>query len=456
MSFSVNSRGVFPGASDVSGYAFWSDFMNAHGISFYTGTADLQGRTDTQSATVNFPEAGSYKVTCAADNKDFSSMSVAGTSCNVGDLSSSGSTTIVDISSPGDYTVTITIGNENTNVPIVGFGDNPMGMSFTITRGRIDGGTDYVPSSISCPSPTPWSPPVPTCGSPPSVTNSANGINVTKSGNSVTINLSNYANKLTSINFSHQVNSSWTNGLGFNIPEASDIKVNGSDVGGNPYSKSSYSNTDMPSSSTIVLANLDGGDYNYTFNHSSSPGPVPTRTIYTRTCDESTDTVTVDNGDGTFTDTEVTTQICTCPSSSQSYTDLPGNSWPPCPTGVWLVKNGGSEVEWIYSDGDGSYQSQRSTLTVSGTRPIVPATGPITMAIADQSLYIKGMSGGRFSVGSYRQYVNASLTNRLRFRDPVNRESKSELVTNTTDSSYDDDNYAAFSEFRLYAGAEPP
>jgi hypothetical protein len=78
------------------------------------------------------------------------------------------------------------------------------------------------------------------------------------------------------------------------------------------------------------------------------------------------------------------------------------------------------------------------------------------MTVADQSLYIKGMTGGKFSVGSYRQYVNASLTNRLRFRDPVNRESKSELVTNTTDPSYDDDNYAAFSEFRLYAGAEPP
>ena len=455
MSFSVNSR-AFPGASSVSGYAFWSNFMNAYGISFYTGTANLQGRTDTRSATVIFPEAGSYKVTCAADNASFSSMSVAGTSCNVGALSSSGSTTIVNISSPGSYTVTITIGNEDTGVPIVGFGDNPMGMSFTITRDQIDGGTAYVPSPItSCPPPTPWNPSVPTCGSPPSVTNSANGINVTKSDNSVTINLSNYANKLTSINFSHQVNSSWTNGLGFNIAEASDIRVNGSDVGGNPYSKSSYSKNNMPSSSSIVLANLDGGNYNYTFNHSSSPGPVPTRTIYTKTCSESTGTVTVDNGDGTYTDTEVTTQVCTCPSSTQKYTDL-GNSWPPCPTGVWIVKNGGSEVEWVYSDGDGSYQSQRSTLTVSGTRPIVPATGPITMAIADQSLYIKGMAGGRFSVGSYRQYVNASLTNRLRFRDPVNRESKSELVTSTTDPSYDDDDYAAFSEFRLYAGAEPP
>ncbi len=462
MSFSVNSRGVFPGASSVSGYGSWSSFMNAHGISFYTGTEDLQGRTDTQTATVNFPEAGTYKVTCAADNKDFSSMSVAGTSCNVGDLSSSGSTTIVDISSAGDHPVTITIGNEvtrnsdGTEVNIVGFGDNPMGMSFTITRDNIDGGTDFVPSSTSCPPPTPWNPPIPTCGSPPSVTNSANGINVTKSGNSVTINLSNYANRLTSINFSHQVNSSWTNGLGFNIAEASDIKVNGSNVGGNPYSKSSYSRSNMPSSSAIVLANLDGGNYNYTFNHSSSPGSVPTRTIYTRSCSTSTSTVSVDNGDGTSTDTQVTTETCTCIPSIQSYTDFSGNSWPPCPIGVWIVKSGGSEVEWVYSDGDGSYQSQRSTLTVSKTRPIVPDSGPITMAVADQSLYIRGMASGRFSVRSYRQYVNASLTNRLRFRDPVNRESKSELVTNTTDPSYDDDNYAAFSEFRLYAGAEPP
>lgn len=461
MSFSVNSREVFPSASTVAGYAFWSDFMNDHGISFYTGTENLQGRTDTRSASVNFPEAGSYKVTCAADNAAFSSMSVAGTSCNVGSLSTNGFTTIVNIPSPGNYTVTITIGNEvtrnsdGTQATIVDFGNNPMGMSFTITRDQIDGGTAFVPSSTSCPSPTPWRPSIPACGRPPSVTNSANGINVTKSGNSVTINLSNYANKLASINFSHQVNSSWTNGLGFNIDQASDIRVNGSDVGGDPYSKSSYSQN-MPSSSTIVLANLDGGNYNYTFNHSSSPGPVPSRTIYTRFCESITETVTVDNGDGTFTNTEVTTQICTCPSSTQRYTDLPGNSWPPCPTGIWIVKNGGSEVEWIYSDGNGSYQSQRSTLTVSGTRPIVPATGPITMAVADQSLYIKGMVGGRFSVGSYRQYVNASLTNRLRFRDPVNRESKSELVTSTTDPAYDDDDYAAFSEFRLYAGAEPP
>jgi len=403
-------------------------------------TSDAEGSS---SATYNFGQ--NYTFTGSSDTK-------------TEDVRGGAKYTFTHSSSLNDPDQDIQINSSSGNSVSWGFEDGGGSGTTGVGGGNTDGDyndgvitvtfisvtSDYIPDNSVCPTPQPWSNfgVITNCGSPPSLTTSANGINVTKSGNSVTINLSNYANKLTSINFSHSVTSSWNNSLGFNIAEASDIRVNGSDVGGNPYSKSSYSNNNMPSSSTIVLANLDGGNYNYTFTHSSTDGPVPKRDNWNRVCVDVTDP-----------ETQAIFEQCSCNKYEETYT----GTWPPCPKGVWLVKSGGSTVEWVYSDGkDAGYESQRSTLTVSGTRPIVPATGPITMAIADQSLYIKGMSGGRFSVGSYRQYVNASLTNRLRFRDPVNRESKSELVTNTTDPSYDDDNYAAFSEFRLYAGAEPP
>jgi hypothetical protein len=312
--------------------------------------------------------------------------------------------------------------------------------------------TTIPPTTTSCPNPTPWNQlGVPdSCGSPPSTTTSANGINVTSSGNSVTINLSNYVNKLASINFSHSVGSSWSNGLAFNISQASDITVGSTVVPGNPYSKSSYASSSMPSSTTIKLANLDGGNYGYTFTHSSTPGPRPTRINYNLVCTTSTETVTSTDSEGNTVTNDVTTETCVC----TPYTETYAGTWPPCPEGVYIVRTGGSTVEWVYSDGkDSSYSAQRAILTISGTRPIVPLTGPITLAVSDQSLYIKGMLEKRFSVKSYRDYVNSvsSPTNKFRFRNPIDRECLSEVVID-----FDDDSFAAFSEFRSYAGAEPP
>ncbi len=338
------------------------------------------------------------------------------------------------------------------DVPVDG-GEGRLTISLTDSY-VLDGGQPPPIPGQTCPAPTPWNQlGVPdSCGSPPSTSTTLNGINVTASGNNVTINLINYANKLASINFSHSVGSTWSNGLSFSVSQASDIIVGSTELSGLPYSKSAYSNSSMPGSTLIKLGNLDGGNYNYTFTHSSTPAPVPTRTNYTRTCTTSTETVTTTNPDGSTTDTEVTTETCVCTPYTETY---PG-AWPPCPTGVYIVRTGGETVEWVYSDGrDGSYSAQRSTLTISAVRPIVPLTGPITLAVADQSLYINSMPSTRFSVNSYRTYANdpSNPGNKFRFRDPINRQCLSGIVT---DPAFDNDTFAAFSEFRSYAGAQKP
>lgn len=472
MTFSINSRSLFPTAWQVSGYDNWSTFMNLNAISFYVEIDGLQNRSDSASTTVELPEAGSYTVLCSADNpppKAPSSLTVAENSCNIGGISSASSTTI-EIPSPGSYTVSLTIANEPTPAEILQFGDNPMGMAFTITKDPeepeepepppvYDGGTIFVPSTVVCPSPTPWVPDLPpdNCGSPPFGSTSPGGLQLSvneSSPNSIRLTPYGFQDKLVTIQFSHTVESSWTNGFSFNIPEASDIIVNDSDIGGLPYSRQAYTNPSMPGSTGIVIANLDGGENDFIFNHSSQTPDPPTRTIYNKTCSNSSpEEVITTNPDGSTTVTTYIYEICTCPSQTQTY----GGPWPGCNVGVWIIRSSGDEVEWIYSDGRTSdFEGQRVIATVVDSRPIVPLTGPVNLAVANQSLYINEMEGPQFSVNSYRNYVNESLENRLRFRNPVLRESKSEIVTSATDPSYDDDDFAAFSEFRSYAGAQKP
>ena len=135
----ANSRNAgFAGKIDVSGYASWSDFMNANAISFTTSPTNLQGRVDNASVTVNFPTAGSYAVRAAADNGPLSSVTLNGTVCAVGNLDTGGVDTLVSIPAAGDYTLDITIGNQDTGTgPLTTFDENPMGLAFQILTAPI-------------------------------------------------------------------------------------------------------------------------------------------------------------------------------------------------------------------------------------------------------------------------------------------------------------------------------
>lgn len=433
----------------ASGYPDWSSFMNSYAISFTKSVDNLQGRSDSASATVNFPANGTYTVRCAADNAFLSSMTVDGKSCSVGPLTGSGSTTDIEVTA-GPKTVNITIGNENTNVGLELFGDNPMGLAFTIEQKSIDAPPPPIteeenvtndagtkPTVTTPPPPKvpdesvfigagpkpavkPWSDFFPTCAAKPAIQTSSGGMIISENGSSgIKLNLKNYANKLVTLKVVRQGTGAWQNGFEISIPDASDILVNGSPQGGSAYNRNDYTNPNVGSAADIIyLCNLDGGDYDYIFSHSSVPGPRPIRTNYTVKCTDSTADVPVNvsvdrvnykeecttssedvittNEDGTtvittvnttncdwvpFTETvsvpttkKVTTTTCTWVPYPETYT----GPWPHCYEGVGIKKTGGNEVSWCYEDGGGEpFCDQTVTVTVVDTREVIPSTGGI-------------------------------------------------------------------------------
>lgn len=365
----------FSGATNVSGYGNWSSFMNSYAISFTTSTAGLQSRKDTASVNVNFPADGTYTVTCAADNAAYSSMTVDGNNCNVGALSSEGSTTDITVTA-GTKSVSITIGNEDTKVSLDGFGDNPMGLAFTIAEKSISG----APESVSVgagpkPAVTPWSELLPTCAAKPTTQTSSGGLIISENGSSgIKLNLKNYANKLVTLKVVRQGTGAWQNGFGFSAPNASDILVNGSEQTGSVYNRKGYTNPDVGNTTHIIyLCNLDGGDYDYTFSHSSVTGPRPTRINYRLDSKTSSEDVkeTIDG-------VEVTKTVTTTTYFWAPYPEEYPGAWPPCYVGVGIKRTGGNEVSWCYEDGGGEpFCDQTVTVTVVDTREAIGLVGNI-------------------------------------------------------------------------------
>lgn len=291
------------------------------------------------------------------------------------------------------------------------------------------GGTDtIIDNTNGCP-PGPWSQPVPpSCGSAPNALSSADGLQISKTGNSqITLNLRNYVNKLVTLKITHQVGfgTVWTQGFNFNIPNCSDISPN---TGGTPYSKSGYSNGNISGTNIFYVYNVDGGDYNYVFNHSSVPGPAPWRQLYTKQCDTSCD------------DAGNCTTVCYCVAAGIEYF----SPWPYCPVGVAVSKNGGDRVQWQYEDGGGgNYDDQYVTVEVVSVRNVIGATGSICTSALKNSVWISDPADTGANGNCISEYKDHS--DKIRFRIPSLQQSKTSLPTPL-----------CYSEFRGIAGAASP
>jgi hypothetical protein len=287
---------------------------------------------------------------------------------------------------------------------------------------------------VTCP-PGPWSqqPTPPVCGSPPNGVSSPDGLQISKTGqNEITLNLKNYANQLVTLRITHSVDSTWTQSFGFSIPTCSDINP---DPGGAPYAKSSYFNPNITGTNIFYVYNVDGGNYNYKFTHSSIPGPAPTRQLYTEYCPPP-------SGD------PPTSPPCYCvPAGIETF-----SPWPYCPTGVAVSKNGGNKVQWQYEDGGGgNYDDQYVTVEVIGVpRSVIGDTGAICTSLLKSNVWVpdpnqldalgspKNPTGN--CLGDYRAH-----TEKIRFRIPSLQKSKTSLP-----------DPVCHSNFRGIAGAIPP
>ena len=311
-------------------------------------------------------------------------------------------------------TVTLTFSNP------VPFTDAPV-----ISEPPPGGSSTTIDNTNGCP-PGPWSQPVPpSCGSPPSGISSSDGLQISRTGqNEITLNLRNYVNKLVSLKITHSTSASWTQGFGFSIPTCSDMSP---DPGGTPYSKGSYFNSNISGTNIFYVYNIDGGNYNYQFTHSSIPGPAPTRVLYGEYCPPA-------EGD------PPSYPPCYCvPIGIETF-----SPWPYCPTGVAVSKNGGDRVQWQYEDGGGgNYDDQYVTVEVIGVRNTIGDTGVICTSALKGNVWVPdstqpGATGN--CVGDYRDH-----SDKIRFRIPSLQSSKTSLP-----------DPVCYSAFRGISGAIPP
>lgn len=295
-----------------------------------------------------------------------------------------------------------------------------------------------------CPAVIPWAQLLPKCPSPPALQSVSSGLQITKTGNSqITLNLKNYEGQLVTLKITHQKQSNWKNGFSFSIPQASDIAP---DTGGLAYNKSGFSNNDISSTTQWYVYNVDGGNYNYVFNHTSTAGNPPTRTNYTRTSSTSTQNVTSIDSNGNTVVTPTTVVTYTCVPRQETYS----GPWPHCSVGVAISKNGGSEVRWVYSDGSGgsSYGDQIITIQVVAVRNVVPIVGQICAQTLKDSLWIKDLGEGKTEnvgncIDDYRSHSSAFLEKR--FRNPILRSSMTTMTSPV-----------CFGNLRGFAGAKTP
>lgn len=309
-------------------------------------------------------------------------------------------------------------------------GDGKCTITLTESAVLSDGPVEPLPVPTGCcPEPPPW--PSYSCGNAPRSLSVGGGLILTKnSDNQVALNLKNYVNKLVTLKIIHQTNSPWSNSFSFNIPNCSDISP---DTGGSPYSKGAYSGA-MAGTNVIMLYNVDGGDYNYLFNCSSTDGPRPTRT----NCYETTSQSCSTSGDPPV---ESCVPVCVPNFYIETY---PG-TWPPCAKGITIGQTGGSTVRWYYSDGNGetgSYDAQIVTIELVSVRSAVPQEGAICTSTLKNSASL--LPSEDPLANCFTNYIGPSVP-KIRYRSPQSRSSK--LTFNSP---------ACYSEFRGIAGARDP
>lgn len=288
------------------------------------------------------------------------------------------------------------------------------------------------PDPVVCPTPTPWESILPTCGSAPSGISSVDGLQISKTGSSqITLNLKNYPNQLVTLKVTHQATGSWTQGFGFNVAKCSDVSPSNV-VSGGPYSKSPYSNSAISGTNIFYLYNLDGGNYNYTFDHTSVPGPRPTRTNWIKKSYQSCST------DSEGNETCVTVEYC------EAYTETYDGAWPHCTVEVAVSKNGGSEVQWQYEDGSGgNYDDQYVTVEVVSVRNAISFSGPVCTSALKGNVWVPDVNQPGAVGNCISDYLDYS--DKIRYRIPTLASSQLTL-----------DEPLCSSAFRGIAGAIPP
>lgn len=177
----------------------------------------------------------------------------------------------------------------------------------------------------------------------------------------------------------------------------------------------SYSNDNISGSNIFFLCNVDGGDQNIVFSHSSVAGPIPTRTNYNLSCSTSSRVDEATNDDGNIVQTTVVTTSCSCNSFTESY---PG-AWPPCPLSTAVLKSGGYDgiAKWCYHDGSGgNFCSTIVTVEVVNVRDAVPESGEVCISTLKDSVWIKDPLAPSAKGNCISDYKDHST--KIRFRIP--------------------------------------
>ena len=216
---------------------------------------------------------------------------------------------------------------------------------------------------------------------------SSGGLICKKAGDkNIILDLKNYRNKLVTIRVDYTVpTGSWPQGFDFSIPNASDIYIGDSRLGGNDneYNFPSYSHKITEGSKIFKFYNLDGG-HEYEFVHSHEVGEEPQRERYVLKCTE-VEHPSEDIGDGE-TGT-VVEEVCECiidPEQPSETWTMAGGRWPRFDSRVSVQTSGGNEVSWVYEDGSGSKKGGlpddvQVNVTVVKVRDTVPWEGALRL-----------------------------------------------------------------------------
>ena len=204
----------------------------------------------------------------------------------------------------------------------------------------------------------------------------------------VILDLKNYANKLVYFRLTYRVRAGWAQKFEFNIPNCSDLVVDGRRYGadGNEYNVPMYTRTESGHVDMVFdFYNVDGG-HEYLFTHNHVQGPEPTRTRFEKQCTTAPETVTLDDGS---TGTSMVT-TCQCVDAGTESWSEAGFKWPRFSGGVYITKSGGNTASWIYEDGGGTSggrpDDQYVDIEVKAVRDTVPYTGKISMGSVLQKL----------------------------------------------------------------------
>jgi len=184
------------------------------------------------------------------------------------------------------------------------------------------------------------------------------------------------ANKLITIKVEWKRNSTWAQRVRINA-SCSDIKEGTViQTAGSPYSRAEVDYSTPAGASAyakdFILYNIDGSS-TVTFHHTSTAGPAPTRSFFTgETYSES-----LGPQDDSFDPPQIIRTITTTCQPPGGVTET-FSPWPPCGTGAYVTKSGGTTATAVYNDGQvgGGIGDQEIEITLLAIRESVIEVEP--------------------------------------------------------------------------------